>query len=114
MKKSSFAPPLRGICPCTMRCAFCTIRLCCAWRKISVRRTVGTVCVRRISPRMLPGPTLGNWSASPTMMIRQWERAAASSAWNSLTSTMLISSNMMTSYLRRFFSLWIKRTAPEV
>ena len=33
-----------------------------------------------LSARTLPGPTLGSWSASPTIMMRQWYRAAASSA----------------------------------
>ena len=112
MKKSSSLPPARGASPCTMRWALRTIRLFCAWRKISVRRTVGSTPARKISPRILPGPTLGSWSASPTSTKRQCGRAAASSAWNSLTSTMLISSRMMTSNGSRFFSLWIKRTMP--
>ena len=45
---------------------------------------------------------------------RQLYRSAAMRAWNSLTSTILISSRMMTSYFNRFFSLWMNRTLPVV
>ena len=41
---------------------------------------VGTSPERMTSPKILPGPTLGSWSASPTMMMRQLQRSAAMSA----------------------------------
>ena len=94
--------------------AFSTIRLRFACRKICFRQTVDTAPERITSPRMLPGPTLGSWSASPTMMTRQLGRRAASRLWNSWTSTMLISSRITTSHLSRLRSLWMKLTRPPV
>ena len=75
---------------------------------------MGTAPERITSPRMLPGPTLGSWSASPTIMTRQLGRRAASRLWNSWTSTMLISSRITTSHLSRLRSLWMKLTRPPV
>ena len=45
---------------------------------------------------------------------RQLYRSAAMRAWNSLTSTILISSRITTSHLSRFLSLWMKLTTPPV
>ena len=73
---------------------------------------MGSVPARKISLKILPGPTLGSWSASPTRISRQWGRSAAKSAWNSLASTMLTSSRMTTSYFSRFLALWINRSVP--
>ena len=39
------------------RWAFMTIKLSCAWRKISVSRTVGSISLRSISPKGKPVPT---------------------------------------------------------
>ena len=55
------------------------------------------------------------WAAGrrpPTRISLQWGRRAASSDWNSLTSTMLTSSRITTSYFSRFLALWIKRSEP--
>ena len=40
-----------------------------AWRKSSVRCTLGTRSLERMSRSTLPGPTLGSWSASPTTKV---------------------------------------------
>src|SRR3984957_15370002 len=49
-----------------MRCALITMRLCAAWRKTSVKRAVGITAEFMMSASTWPGPTDGNWSASPT------------------------------------------------
>ena len=46
--------------------ALVIILLLCAWRKIVVRRDTFTVLELIISSKILPGPTEGNWSTSPT------------------------------------------------
>ena len=76
-KKSSVLPPFWSGSLEMMWWAFSTMRLCLACRKISFRQTVGTSPERMTSPRMLPGPTLGSWSASPTIIMRQLYRRAA-------------------------------------
>ena len=77
-----------------------TIRLCCAWRKISVSRTVGRQPLRSISLNGNPGPTGGSWSGSPTRISR-FPLGMACKRWcSSSTSTMDISSTITASHLR--------------
>jgi Na+-transporting methylmalonyl-CoA/oxaloacetate decarboxylase gamma subunit len=52
-------------------------------------------------------------AAKPAAPVKQ-AAAPAMRAWNSLTSTILISSRITTSHLSRFLSLWMKLTTPPV
>ena len=86
-KKSPLFSLKSGCSPLFIMCALRTMRLSAFWRKISVRRTVGTTPLRMISEKTLPGPTDGSWSASPTRSMRQSDFSALSMACMSVMST---------------------------
>ena len=88
-----------------MAWALVTIRLCWAWRKISVRRTCGTLSDSMKSRSTLPGPTEGSWSLSPTRISRQFIFKAQISERISGMSTIEVSSTMTAPALSGFFSL---------
>jgi len=98
-KKSLFLTFRTGSSPWLTACAFMTIRLSCACRKISVRRTVFTTPLRMRSENRLPAPTEGSWSGSPTSSRRQPCGSACKSEAISCRSTMEVSSMIMASVL---------------
>ena len=76
-----------------MRCALVMIRELSAWRKISVRRTVGTAPESMRSASTAPGPTDGSWSTSPT--TRSAARSGtARSSWFVNTVSIIDASSM--------------------
>ena len=79
-----------GVWPRRIACAPCTIMLPAAWRKMWVRRVVGTSSEPTSSANGLPAPTGASWSASPTSttcVSSRRPRAAASRAARDSPST---------------------------
>ena len=107
-KKSLVRTERSGISPATIRWAFVTIKLCMDCRKISFKRTTGSISEAIRSPSTLPGPTLGSWSLSPTRIKRQPSGSARSTASKMVTSTMESSSITSASQSRLFFSFLAK------
>ena len=93
--------------PALILCAFITMSLSPAWRKILVRVTTGKHSEEIISFNTLPAPTDGNWFTSPTRTRRVPVTIADNSACMSGKSTMDISSIIITS-VSRGFSLFRK------
>ena len=65
-RMSSSPATVGGGSPALIACAARTISDRAAWRKISVRRTVGTASDSMRSSSTRPGPTGASWSTSPT------------------------------------------------
>ena len=103
-KKSLVRTKRSGISPATIRWALVTMRLCMDCRKISFRRTTGSISDAIRSPNTFPGPTLGSWSLSPTRIRRQPSGNARNTASKIVTSTMDSSSITKASQSRLFFS----------
>ena len=101
----SAGPVSCGNSPVLIRCAFVTIMLCCAWRKISVSLITGIFPESMSERSTFPAPTDGSWSVSPIRMRVALGRIACIKRFIKTSSTIDISSTITTSAssgLRRF------------
>jgi len=107
MKKKSLSLRERsGSSPRLTAWAFITIRLCCACRKISVRRTAAIFPLRMRSEKTFPAPTEGSWSGSPTRIRRQPGFNARSKDIINCKSTIDVSSTIIASMFKGSSSSW--------
>ena len=111
-KKSRSVALSTGSSPWLMACAFMTMRLLCACRKISVSRTVITMPLRIRSENRFPAPTAGSWSGSPTSSSRASRGSARSSDAMSCRSTIDASSTIIASSFSGSSSSWKNDIAP--
>ena len=111
-KKSCSLSRRSGSSPWFTPWALRTMALSAAWRKISVRRTMGMTPLRMRSENRLPGPTLGSWSGSPTRMSRHSGRRARSRPCMRVISTMEVSSTITASAFRGSSSPWANTSRP--
>ena len=96
-KKSRLLLSRRTGSPRLILCAFTTISLSCACRKIRVSITTGKHSDAMRSFKILPGPTDGSWLQSPTRISLVPGTIAVRSAFIRGRSTIDISSMMITS-----------------
>ena len=83
--------------PALILCAFTTIWLSAAWRKIWFNRTTLQNSALIISRRTFPGPTDGSWLTSPTIIRRHPGTIAFNKAFSRKISTIENSSTITTS-----------------
>ena len=97
--------------PLLILCAFTTISLSDACRKIFLSSTTGNAMLLIMSRSTFPGPTLGSWFSSPTRISLVPAMIAWRSECISWISTIDISSMIMTSASRGFSAFLSKWTA---
>ena len=107
-KASEFAPELEsgitGTWLLLISCAMCVIADSSALRNNLERQTRGTSLTFNRSHRKSPGPTLGNWSASPTTITRTCFSKASKREEASSRSIIELSSTIKTSSSKGCFA----------